>query len=250
VIKEQLVAGIIEIASLSRSFGGLMALNDVSAEVGDGEIVGLIGPNGAGKSTLINCITGVYKPTRGAIIFNGKSIDRLRPHQICRMGIGRTFQIPRPFLNMTVLDNLRVCSHHGEVDYKWLLDLVGLWDKRHQRAKGITFQERRLLELSRALAVKPRLLLLDETIAGLNPAETDAMMVVLRRIHESLGLSILWIEHVMKAIMETAHRILVLHQGRLIAQGDPREIANDCNVIEAYLGEEYRFAAKEGDQCY
>ena len=225
-------------------FGGLVAFQKVSLDILEGEILGLIGPNGAGKTTLINCITGVYRPTGGDVIFNGRSLVKMRPHQICRLGIGRTFQIPRPFMYMSVLENLKVCAQHGRADFKWLLDVTELWDKRNRLAKTLTFQERRLLELSRALAVHPRLLLLDESVAGLNPAETELMMRVLRRIHEELDISILWIEHVMKAIMENAHRVAVLHQGSLIANDTPKEIANDPKVIEAYLGEEYRF---EGD---
>jgi branched-chain amino acid transport system ATP-binding protein len=244
---EQDVTAILDIKRLSKSFGGLHAFDEIGFQIEPGEIVGLIGPNGAGKTTVINCITGVYRPTRGEISFNGVSVLNLRPHQICRAGIGRTFQIPRPFMNMTVLDNLRVCSHRNDVDHGWLLEMVGLWEKRDLKTKAITFHERRLLELSRALSVKPNLLLLDETMAGLNPAETIAMMALLRQIHKDLGISILWIEHVMKAIMETAHRVLVLHQGRLIAQGDPRSIANNPEVIEAYLGEEYSFAAEKNE---
>ena len=239
------VGEILELKNLSKSFGGLEAFSGVNLTVPEGEIAGLIGPNGAGKTTLINCITGVYRPTRGEVFFEGRSILDMPPHRVCRSGIGRTFQIPRPFMNMTALDNLRVCDHHGGVDFKWLLDMAGLWEKRHLRAKMLTFHERRLLELSRALSVKPRLLLLDETMAGLNPAETLQMMALLRRIHKELRVTVLWIEHVMKAIMETAHRVLVLHQGKLIAQGPPREIANNPKVIEAYLGEEYRFAAEK-----
>jgi branched-chain amino acid transport system ATP-binding protein len=239
------VKEILEIKDLSKSFGGLEAFAKVSLTVQEGEIAGLIGPNGAGKTTLVNCITGVYRPTRGEILFEGRSLLNLPPNQVCRLGIGRTFQIPRPFMNMTVLDNLRVCAHHGGVDFQWLLEMVGLWDKRHHRTKMLTFEERRLLELSRALSVKPRLLLLDETMAGLNPAETLQMMSLLRRIHQELKVSVLWIEHVMKAIMETAHRVLVLHQGKLIAQGPPRQIANNPKVIEAYLGEEYQFATEK-----
>jgi branched-chain amino acid transport system ATP-binding protein len=235
---------VIRVRNLTMKFGGLVAFQKVSLDILEGEILGLIGPNGAGKTTLINCITGVYKPTSGDVIFNGRSLVKMRPHQICRLGIGRTFQIPRPFMYMSVLENLKVCAQHGRADFKWLLDVTELWDKRNRLAKTLTFQERRLLELSRALAVHPRLLLLDESVAGLNPAETELMMRVLRRIHEELDISILWIEHVMKAIMENAHRVAVLHQGSLIANDTPKEIANDPKVIEAYLGEEYRF---EGD---
>ena len=242
---EQKANAIIEVKNLTMAFGGLVAFQRVSLGIYQGEILGLIGPNGAGKTTLINCITGVYRPTTGDVLFNGRSLVKMRPHQICRLGIGRTFQIPRPFMYMSVLENLKVCAQHGHADFKWLLDVTDLWDKRNRLAKTLTFQERRLLELSRALAVEPKLLLLDESVAGLNPAETEHMMKVLRRIHDELKISILWIEHVMKAIMENAHRIAVLHQGSLIANDTPKRIANNPKVIEAYLGEEYLF---EGDE--
>ncbi len=233
---------ILQVRGLTKTFGGLVAFQRVNLDLQEGQILGLIGPNGAGKTTLVNCITGVYRPTAGEITFEGRSIVRRRPHQICRMGIGRTFQIPRPFMYMTVLENLKVCAPHGRGDFQWLLDLTDLWSKRDRQAKSLTFQERRLLELARALAVRPKLLLLDESVAGLNPAETQHMTGVLRRIHETFKVSILWIEHVMRAIMENADRIAVLHQGSLIAEGPPRQIANNPKVIEAYLGEEYRFA--------
>lgn len=232
---------VVEVSGLAKFFGGLKAFEGVDLYIPRGKIVGLIGPNGAGKSTLINCITGVYTPTKGDIRFNGRSIVKMRPHQICRLGIGRTFQIPRPFRNMTVFENVKVCEQKKQVDYQWLLDIAGLWDKRDQPAKTLTFQECRLLELSRALAVNPELILLDESVAGLNPTETVEMMNVLREVHRELDISILWIEHVMKAIMENAHLIFVLHQGTIIASGGPRKIANDSAVIEAYLGEEYEF---------
>ncbi len=232
---------VLEVRNLTKAFGGLVAFHEISLDICADQIVGLIGPNGAGKTTLINCITGVYKPTEGEIKFNGRSVIKMRPHQICRIGIGRTFQIPRPFTNMTVLENLQVCAQHDLIEFDWLLEVAGLWDKRYRLAKTLTFQERRLLELSRALAVKPRLLLVDETVAGLNPVETVEMTALLRRIHTELNVTILWIEHVMKAIMENADHIFVLHQGSLIAQGNPREIANDPKVIDAYLGEEYHF---------
>lgn len=241
---EQKPEAILEVENLTMAFGGLVAFQRVSLGILEGEIMGLIGPNGAGKTTLINCITGVYKPTRGDVVFNGRSLVKMRPHQICRLGIGRTFQIPRPFMYMSVIENLKVCAQHGHADFKWLLDVTELWDKRNRLAKTLTFQERRLLELSRALAIHPKLLLLDESVAGLNPTETEHMMKVLRKIHNELKISILWIEHVMKAIMENAHRIAVLHQGALIANDTPQQIANDPKVIEAYLGEEYRFEEK------
>ncbi len=235
---------LLQTKNISMAFGGLDVFTDISLDIFEHQIVALIGPNGAGKTTLINCITGVYKPTKGNIIFQDQPISGLRPHQICRAGIGRTYQIPRPFLNMSVFQNLQVCAKPGQADFRSLLDLAGLWDKRHQLAKTLTFQERRLLELSRALAVNPKLLLLDETIAGLNPTETKDMMSILRRIHSEFKVTILWVEHVMSAIMETAHHIFCLHQGSLIAEGCPVDIANNEKVIKAYLGEEYKFQEK------
>lgn len=230
------------IKDVTMTFGGLIALQRINLNISRGQIMGLIGPNGAGKTTLINCISGVYRPTKGDILFDGQSVAKLQPHQICRAGIGRTFQIPRPFLNMTVFQNLEVCAHRGGVDFLDLLELTGLRNKKDRLAKHLTFQERRYLELARALAIKPELLLLDEIVAGLNPYEILEMMALVRRIHAELSITILWVEHVMKAIMENAHRIVVLHQGMKISEGSPHEIADDPQVIEAYLGEKYQFA--------
>lgn len=235
---------LLQARNISMSFGGLVVFKNISLDIFKHQIVALIGPNGAGKTTLINCITGVYKPTGGSIVFQGQKISGKRPHQICRSGIGRTYQIPRPFMNMSVFQNLQVCAKPGHADFRNLLDLAGLWEKRNRLAKTLTFQERRLLELSRALAVEPELLLLDETIAGLNPSETREMMAILKRIHSQFKVTILWVEHVMSAIMETAHHIFCLNQGSLIAEGSPADIANNEQVIEAYLGEEYKFQEK------
>jgi branched-chain amino acid transport system ATP-binding protein len=232
---------VLQIKDLTKNFGGLYALKDMSLDLYQDEIVGLIGPNGAGKTTLINCITGVYHPSRGDIFFNGRSILKIRPHQICRSGIARTHQIPRPFMYMTTLENVSVCARGRDLDFEYLLNLAGLWPKREILAKNLTFQDRRLLELCRALAVKPTVLLLDETVAGLNPTETADMIQVLKRVYDDFKVTILWIEHVMRAIMENANRIAVLNQGNLIAVGAPKEVANDPDVIEAYLGEEYKF---------
>lgn len=232
-----------------KNFGGLRAINDVSLEVREGEILGLIGPNGAGKSTLINCITGVFKPNSGRIWLGQRDITGWSPHAVCRAGIARTFQIPRPFPRLTARENVLVASFHRESDPLEALERVGLRAKADVPARDLTFHERRKLEIARALATRPRFLLLDEVMAGLNPTETAEMVALVRQLRQELGLSMLWVEHVMGAIMECADRLVVLHQGALLAEGTPREIANDPQVIEVYLGERYAFKEERLAAC-
>ena len=234
------MAAVLEVENVSVSFGGLVALKGVSMRVDHGEIVGLIGPNGAGKTTLLNCICGVYRTSKGVVRLEGRVINRLRPYQICRLGIARTFQIPRPFLRLTVWENVMV-GYRGNRDATEHLRLVGLDRKKDMVASSLTLHERRKLEIARALATNPRLILLDEVMAGLNPVEVDEMIHTLQAIRGITGVTILWIEHVMRAVMEAAERIVVLHEGRKVAEGTPKEIAQNERVIEIYLGERYAF---------
>jgi branched-chain amino acid transport system ATP-binding protein len=232
---------LLELKNVTKYFGGLPALRDVSFEIEKGKITGVIGPNGAGKTTLLNCISGIFPISSGVIILDGQKISGLRPYQICRFGMGRTFQIPRPFGRMTVLENVRVSNRHPRNDVRRYLEAVRLFDKADIPANRLTFHERRRLELARALSTEPKVLLLDEIMAGLNPTETSEMVALMRSIHISTGITILWIEHVMRAIMESAHTMLVLHQGQKLLTGPPQEIAQDPQVIEIYLGEKYKF---------
>jgi ABC-type branched-subunit amino acid transport system ATPase component len=233
---------LLEVNGLYKNFGGVVALNKVVLKVDRGEMVGLIGPNGAGKTTLYNCITGFYKPTSGRVIFDGKDITGLPSHKICKLGIARTFQIPRPFMTLTLFENVMVGAlgiglspKEAEEHVKQVISFLMLDEYANQPISKLNFNYRRRCEMARALATKPKLLMLDETFAGLNPKEIDDMLDIVRKIHKE-GTTVMLTEHVMRVVMSLAERILVLHQGTLIAEGPPAKIATDANVIEAYLG--------------
>jgi branched-chain amino acid transport system ATP-binding protein len=236
---------LLEVKGLSKSFAGLRAAQDLTFSVGEGEIVALIGPNGAGKTTCFNMIAGVHRPDAGIVLLNGQRLDGRRPDQICRAGVARTFQLVKPFAGLSVLDNvvvgaLKACRSVAESRRRAdeVLDLLGLGGKRGHPAASLTLPERKRLEVARALATGPRLLLLDEVMAGLRPTEIDLMVQVLRRLNATRGITILLIEHVMRAVMALARRIVVMHHGEIIAQGTPEEVTSNPAVIASYLGEE------------
>jgi ABC-type branched-subunit amino acid transport system ATPase component len=232
---------ILEVQGLAKQFGGTAALKDVSFSAAPGEIVGLIGPNGAGKTTLLNLLSGVLRPTSGSVFYKGRALSGLKAHEVARMGIARTLQTPRSFPSMSVLENVAVGAmfgaRHGHVeDALRCLDLVGLGARRHSPMSSLNLQERKAVELARALAMAPQVVLIDEAMSGLNPTEIEDSMRLIRRVRDETGVSIIWVEHVVKAIMAVVERILVLNFGELIASGTPAEIAANGAVVEAYLG--------------
>ncbi|MEM2072802.1 MAG: ABC transporter ATP-binding protein [Candidatus Caldarchaeum sp.] len=234
-----------KLTQVSKLFGGLPALNGVSFNVRRGEIMAIIGPNGAGKTTLFNVISGVFPPTTGDVVFEGRNITRLPPFERARLGISRTFQIPKPFSEMTVIDNVVVGmiangsgSSLSEARRRAseVLDWLNMSSKAGTEVRQLNLQEKKTVELARALAQNPKLLLVDEYMSGLNPTEIEDAIRLLSRVNKERKLTIVWIEHVLRAVMKLAHRVLVLNYGSLIAEGTPAEIANSSTVVEAYLG--------------
>jgi branched-chain amino acid transport system ATP-binding protein len=239
------MAALLEVQKISKSFSGLRAVQNVSFAVPEGEIVGLIGPNGAGKTTCFNLIAGVYRPDAGSVRLAGEDIGGWRPDQVCRAGLARTFQLVKPFADLTVTENVIVgalnnCRTVAEAREKSasVIEKLGLARKRDQVAKTLTLPERKLLEVARALATGPRILLLDEVMAGLRPTEMNTMVALFRELNASTGLTILLIEHVMRAVMALSRTVVVLHHGQIIASGTPDQVTHDPAVLESYLGEE------------
>jgi branched-chain amino acid transport system ATP-binding protein len=248
-------APLLQLDGVTRRFGGLKAVANVTLAVPAGEVIGLIGPNGAGKTTLVNVITGVHPASEGTVRFAGEDITRLKPWQAARRGIARTFQIVQPFPEMTVLENVAAAAmfaggrgygREAEHEAREHLDFVGLGSVADRRASALTLAMRKRLELAKGLAMRPRLLLLDEVNAGLNATEVDQALALIRAI-AARGVTILIIEHLMKVVLSLCSRIVVLHHGELIAEGTPQSIVKDPRVVQAYLGRRYAEAAQGAD---
>jgi branched-chain amino acid transport system ATP-binding protein len=242
----------LKVMGLTKSFGKLVAVNNLSFTVSEGERVAIIGPNGAGKTTTFNLITGHLKPDRGVIEFYGRNITGLKPYKICRAGIGRTFQIVRAFPDFTVFEHVLVgaISRYGpraQMDLlknqtENVIQKLGLSAKKNMLVRNLTIVDKKRVELATALALKPKLLLLDELMAGLNPTEIDEYIELLKRLNEEDGITLIMVEHVMRAVMKLCNRIIVIHYGTKLAEGTPMEIATNRDVIEAYLGEGVTYA--------
>ncbi|WP_233237295.1 ABC transporter ATP-binding protein [Bordetella sp. LUAb4] len=237
---------LLEVKELTKRFGGLVANKDINLTVGEGEIVAIIGPNGAGKSTLFNGLVGYHEPTSGTVTFNGQSMLGLKPEQVAAMGLVRTYQIPRNFGQMTVLENAMVGAllrHPRLADARAaarkVLELVGLADRADVKAAGLNVAGQKRVELARALSTEPKMLLLDEVAGGLNPTEAIALAEILRGIHQA-GVTLVIVEHVLEVVMRLAQRVMVLNFGQTIAEGPPQEIVRNPAVIEAYLGRKHR----------
>ncbi len=235
---------LLEVSHLTRRFGGIAAVQDVSFSIAEGEIVGLIGPNGAGKTTTFSLLSGALPPTSGEIRFMGKPINGLKSHQVCRLGLTRTFQIVQPFPDLTVLENVMVGAYmrHPEPEQarqksQAIVEQVGLSHKATVLGRDLTLLELKRLEIGKALATEPRLLLLDEVAAGLNSIEVEVVLSLVRHLNQN-GITLLIVEHLMKVIMSLSHRIVVLDFGKKIAEGTPEEIGHNPAVLEAYLGQE------------
>jgi len=235
----------LEVQGLMKSFGGLMAIHHLNLAIEEGEIVGLIGPNGAGKTTLFNLVSGFLRPDSGKIIFKGENITGLKPHVVCKKGIARTFQIVKPFPKLTTFRNIRIGAYHRSSSSRKIIDkkveeilnFLGLAEKKKMLGSDLTIADRKNLELGRALATGPQLLLLDEIMGGLNPVEQEKMVNIVQRLNQE-GITLLVIEHNMRVIMSLSQRIVVLNYGEKIAEGSPEEVARNQNVIKVYLGDQ------------